>query len=133
MASGKSEAVEAPAAIDHTDLREHPGVRVLAGLGVLLLQVEETLLRRATRIGTEDDLPSERLGPRQRMDVHKEGVIHAIELDGLAHGRIDDSRVTQYGSLMPADLVEAVELPGYGGRCRGGRRFARVRDQVQPG
>src|ERR1035437_9462248 len=103
LASGKSEAVEAPPAIDHADLREHPGVRILAGLGVLLLQMEKTLFRRATRIGAEDDLPSEHLGSRQRMDVHKEGVIDTVKLDGLAHGRIDDSRVTQHGSLMPAD------------------------------
>src|SRR5262245_28604196 len=73
--------------------------------------MKKALLRRAVRIGFENYLPRERPGGRKRMDVDKKRVIDTVELDSFSHRRIDHARVSQHGSSMAANLVDAVEFP----------------------
>src|SRR5271157_71004 len=74
--------------------------------------MKETLLGRSPKVGAENYLPRESLGAGQRVHVHIDGVIHAIELNCLARGRLDDPRVAQQRGGMSADLVETIEMPG---------------------
>ena len=56
-----------------------------------------------------------------------DGVIHAIELNCLAGGRLDDSWMAQQGGGMAADLVETIEVPGNAiPLWRGGRQHQGV-------
>src|SRR5262245_7179700 len=76
--------------------------------------MKEALLGRAVRIGSENHLPGECLSARQRMNVDQKRIVDTVELHRFSHGRIDDARMTQDGSRMIADSVDAVELPDLG-------------------
>ena len=58
--------------------------------------MKESLRLRSVRIGTEDHFP--RVGARagQRMHIHKQRVVHAVELDRLAVGRVDQMRMPEH-------------------------------------
>jgi hypothetical protein len=107
--AGLGETIEAPLTIDDADFEEHPVV------GAFLLKVEEALLGRAADIGAEDDFPGEGPGAGEGMDVEKEGVIDAAELDGFAGGSGDEPRMALDGDGVAADFGEAIELPEFGG------------------
>ena len=63
-------------------------------------------------IGPEDRFPRKRLGARQRMVVDEQRIVLAVEFDGLADGRIDDSGLAENGRTVAADVVESIERPG---------------------
>ena len=99
-------AVEVPAVVDDTDFEQQ------SILAAGLLQVEPAL-RRPAAIGPKDRFPRERLGAGQRMHVDEQRIVHAVELDGLANGRVDDAWIAQHGGGVAADPIETIEIPDF--------------------
>src|SRR5215510_15827952 len=78
-------------------------------------------------VRTEDSFPGEGLGARQRVIVNEQRIIHAVELDCLADGRIDDFGLAKNCSFMAANILKPVEGPHYAlGRLTHNRAAART-------
>src|SRR4029077_17947026 len=99
-----NERVEAPAAVNHANLKEHAVVAVRAGRG-FLFQMEPALFG-VPSIRTEDSFPGERLGAGERVDIDEEAIVHTVELDGLTAWRVDDAWMSDHCRWMTADLIE---------------------------
>jgi len=54
------------------------------------------------------------LRARQRMHVHHQRIVHAVELDRLPERRVDDARAAEDRGRMAADAIEAIEGPRFG-------------------
>jgi len=98
------ETVQEPVVADDADLEEHPV------LGPCLLQMKPALLD-ATAIRTEDRFPRERLRSGERVHVHEQGVIDAVELHGFADRCFDHARIAVDRRSVLTDAVEPVEPP----------------------
>src|SRR4051812_17551018 len=103
------EGVEAPTAIDHTDLEEHAMVRIRSGRGILF-QMKPALFSIAA-IRAENSFPGECRSAGKRMDVDEKAIVHAVELDGLSGWRINDVGMPDNRRRMAADFVETIEDP----------------------
>jgi hypothetical protein len=102
------EAVQEPAVADHADLEQH------SVLGPCFLQMKPALLD-ATAIGTEDRFPRERLRSGERMHLHEQGVIDAVELHGFTDRCLDHARIALDGRCVLTHAVEPVEDPHLSG------------------
>src|SRR5262245_30261086 len=95
-------AVEIPLIIDDPDFKEHPVVCVGAGLRILLTEMKPPLLPLSA-VGTEDGFPGEGLGAGQWVVVNEQRIIHTVELNSLAEGRIDDFGLSKNCSFIAAN------------------------------
>ncbi len=102
------------------------GARQQTGLGIPLGHVEPALLERAA-IGTENRFERKRRCAGQRVLLNPDGIVHAVELDGLAERRVDDFRGALDGGLEAADIFQAVERPDDLLRAESGRRVQKRR------
>ena len=84
LGSGERHSIQAPTAVNHPQFEKHAGRRVLAGLRVALLKMEETLLRPSAWIRPEDHFPCEGLRARERMNVDLQRIADAIKQHGFA-------------------------------------------------
>src|SRR6185369_4262859 len=89
-ATGVEKSVQTPLVADNSNFKEHARVRVHAGFGVALSQVEPALFRRAAAIGTKQRLKRKRVHSRQRMILDEQRVIDSVELDRFSKRRLDD-------------------------------------------
>jgi hypothetical protein len=96
--------VQAPAAVDHADLEEQ------TVLAARLLEMEPALLRFPA-VGPEDRFPGERLGAGERMHVHEDRIVDAVEFDRLADRRVHHLRIAQHRRRMTTETIEAIEDP----------------------
>src|SRR5262245_51548853 len=91
LGAGFIVAVEKPPITGDANFKQHAVAGIGAGPRILFAQVKPALLA-CSAIGPEDRLESKSFGPRQRMAVNEQGVLHTIELHCLADWRIDHSR-----------------------------------------
>src|SRR6266511_154731 len=96
--------IETPLPVQDSDLEQH------AIVAVGLLQMKPALLLGAA-VGTEDGLPCESLGARQRMHIDEQRVILAIEFHCLANRRINHAGIAFDRRTMTADLIDPIEGP----------------------
>lgn len=106
--------IQAPLIANHADLKQHPRVRVLAGLGILFSQMKPALFRSPAALRAKYRLKRKDAGSGEGMFRDKERVIDPVELDRLSQRSLDHMRMAKNGNGLAADFIEALELPYLG-------------------
>ncbi len=75
--------------------------------------MQETLLRRALRIGAEDHLDGELERTGQRVQVEHQSIVAPVELDRGTARALHDRRISEDLGGVATDTVEPCEAPDH--------------------